>query len=160
MRKAAICVGGILCLGLAAIAGVHMYESVTTKHADAATTTVPRTGNATVTSVNKTRHAPHPPRLPPRQPPRAPEPPPRQPPKAPERPAPKPRDPGPWAPPINRTNLPVALFSPYPRYGCCGRALWVSWSCTTSRFVYSNTRRRVDYRGIVGASIFRRTRII
>ena len=62
MRKATICVGGILCLGLAAIAGVHMYESVTTKHADAATTT------ATATPVNETRQAPRPP-LPPRQPP-------------------------------------------------------------------------------------------
>ena len=60
MRKATICVGGILCLGLAALAGVHMYESVATTHADAATTTVPRTVNATVTSVNETRHAPHP----------------------------------------------------------------------------------------------------
>ena len=55
MRKATICVGGILCLGLAALAGVHMYESAATKHADAATTTVPRTVNATVTPVNETR---------------------------------------------------------------------------------------------------------
>ena len=55
MRRAA-CVGGILCLGLAAV-GVHKYQSVTTAHAEAATTTVPRTVNATVTSVNETRHA-------------------------------------------------------------------------------------------------------
>ena len=55
MRKATICVGGILCLGLAAV-GVHKYQSVTTAHAEAATTTVPRTVNATVTPVNETRH--------------------------------------------------------------------------------------------------------
>ena len=60
MRKATICVGGILCLGLAALAGVHIYESAATKHTDAAITTVPRTVNATVTPVNETRHAPRP----------------------------------------------------------------------------------------------------
>ena len=94
MRKATICVGGAICLGAAAIAGVHKYQSVTTKHADAATTT------ATAATVSES-DTPAPAAAATRQPPKAPEPPPRQPPRAPERPAPKPRDPGPWAPPIS-----------------------------------------------------------